>query len=362
MRIKQQLGYRFGRLTERLPHPAHVALWRVLRLMKPPELVRLSGTTHAGTRGTMIVAGMVERDFVAGKYFAGEPERTGLGRVPIWGLARRLRTLRESANLTVAVLDRAWAARLPGEDYLLAPEWVCLVTDAVQSVRDNPNSTPSLLRDHRRLRSEKFEYVVSHEAADGRAFFDEMVEPHVSARHSDAQLSLAALQHALRRGALLWIMQEGQRVAGMLVERRAERLWLRNVGVAGGDPTLLRRGVLAAAYIHAVEYGAKLGCRSVDLGGSRPWLSDGVLRYKVKWRPRLEPRWVSPFGIFLRWPDRDPGVAAMLQAHPLISRRGDAFSWVTPGAAWPPTTVELRSGEWPPAVAPGSSRLENMSA
>jgi hypothetical protein len=39
--------------------------------------------------------------------------------------------------------------------------------------------------------------------------------------------------------------------------------------------------VLGAAYYFAIIEGQKIGCKFIDLGGSRPFLTDGVTCFKI---------------------------------------------------------------------------------
>ena len=355
MSLNKRFFHRLGKLTGLLPYPAHAFLWRCGRLMKPQPLARLAGITHAGVRATMILGGDSQpRNFVAEKFFAAEPERTGLGRVPLWMLPRRLRALRGSANLTVAVVDRLAAGLMARDEYLVTGELVRTVVDSAPSVRALAAGNPSLRHDVQRVRREGFGCVISRDPADLGLFYRDMLRPHIEARYGDSGIipELAEMRHAFVRGALLWIVRGNEKVAGAVVLFRKDRLMFwGGIGVARGDATLLKRGATAAVYIHVIEYAARLGLAAVDFGGSRPWLDDGVLRYKMKWRPRLDPRWVTPNAVLLRWPDGDPSVAAMFGRQALICRQGGGFAFVGAGASWPPATVPARPGEWSSANA-----------
>ncbi len=357
MSLRQQIGYQASQLTQRLSYPGHVAFWRWARIGRAISLERLTGLTHAGTPGTLLLAGAATQDdYVSGKFFAGAPQRETLGSVAPWVLPRRLRAERAGSNLTVALLDRAVGRLLPARDYVMSPEWNCVVIDTVPEVSALAVGNASLRHDLARKTREGFGCVASTDPAEHRSFFDDMVRPYIEGRHGNRHLSFAHMQHTLAHGALRWVVGGGERLAGLVVEVRGPRLFLRYFGVARGDPALMRRGVLAAAYFDAIEYAWKHGCRVVDFGGVRPWLGDGILRYKAKWGARFDPRWPTPAAAFLGWPDGDPHVAAMLRREALICRRGDAFSFVAAGGAWPPELVPVRPGEWPKgnAIAPAA--------
>ncbi|MBS1522156.1 MAG: hypothetical protein JST50_14235 [Bacteroidetes bacterium] len=50
---------------------------------------------------------------------------------------------------------------------------------------------------------------------------------------------------------------------------------------------LLSAGATAAVYWFLIPRAYELGCKSISLGGTPPYLENGVLRYKAKWQARF---------------------------------------------------------------------------
>jgi hypothetical protein len=121
----------------------------------------------------------------------------------------------------------------------------------------------------------------------------------------------------MKRGALLWITCEGQKVAGVVLEFKNRRMILSALGAAGGDEGLMKKGVLAATYYFSMQHGRTQGCPTVDFGGTRPSLHDGLLRYKRKWGAVIDPKPLNPFDTLVWWPVLNLSVAAMLKTTPL---------------------------------------------
>lgn len=351
MNLRRQIPYQLGRLTERLPYPLHAALWRALQLAKPLPLARLAGVTRAGAPGTMLVAGVAnEAEFLAEYFFAAGHARTELGAIRPWALARRLGGERGRDDLTAVRLDRVASRCFPREEFLRVPEWICTSFPTPRNVEELAVGNHSLRHDLNRISREGFGVEEARAAAEFGEFFDGMLVPYLAARYGLGLLSRAKARHFFDRGALLWVMGGGARVGGVIVEHVEHgdrRLIVRYFGVAGGDEALMKKGVLAAAYVAAVDYARRHGCPTVDLGGARPALSDGILRYKRKWGARPDPRTNNEMDFYLRWPAGNAAVAALLAAHPLIARTGDEFAVVGPAAAWPPVLAPIRDGRWP---------------
>lgn len=83
-----------------------------------------------------------------------------------------------------------------------------------------------------------------------------------------------------------------------------------------GDTRHVHNGVIAAIYHFSLLHLAELGYSRADVGESRPFLVDGVLRYKAKWGLRLYPGTPKWFALTLTRPS--PGANAFLVNNPFV--------------------------------------------
>jgi len=147
-------------------------------------------------------------------------------------------------------------------------------------------------------------------------------------RHGDATRSLdrsTAYECVFRRGVLLFVTENGERVAGMLCRLdKREHMTFRLVGVRDGAAEHYRSGVFMAAYLFLLEWAAEAGVTRVDLSGCEPFLSKGIFQFKRK----LHPEMVRPDNHFhdkrlwLRVLRDSPGVRDFLVANPMVSESG----------------------------------------
>jgi hypothetical protein len=346
MSLRHAVPLLLGRLSAKLPPAVDAQIWRYLRLSKPQQLVRLTGTTHAGTTGTLIVGGHDPlEEFLPNRFFASTPEVVALGNVSVFQLQRRLRELRATADLTAVKLDRVLIRSLFKTDYLRVPEWMRSSMPIPESIEKVASGHNSLRQDLRLIRKHQLGFVESHLEADLLDFFNTMYRPHGYGRHGpSAQLrSFASVRYAMKRGALLWITCEGQKVAGVVLEFKNRRMILSALGAAGGDEGLMKKGVLSATYYFSMQYARTQGCPIVDFGGTRPSLHDGLLRYKRKWGAVIDPKPLNPFDTLVWWPVLNPSVAAVLKTTPLVFRDHGALSALQLDSE-PPLTPELTRG------------------
>jgi len=345
MNPRRLLALFLGRATARLPLSVDRALWRTLRLGKPHPVVKLTGLTRAGVPGSMIVAGLGSaEEYLPGLFFAGETARMDLGTTPILRLPQRLRELRKEADLTVARLDVVAARALFGKEYLHVPEWVRSVAEVPDTMAGLSNRSNSLRQDLRLTRKYGYTAVESRSEAELVEFYETMFRPHTLARHESAEYlkSLRQIKAAWRKGVLLWILLEGRRVAGIIVSARNGVLKLEALGTLTSDASLLRKGVLSAAYLRSFEYAKQLGCTQVDFGATRPSLNDSLLRYKRKWGATLDPQSANYFRLLTYWPRVSPSLSALLDAFPLVikEKKGLAAVHGNPAQPLPPSITQ----------------------
>jgi len=346
MSLRHAVPLLLGRWSAKLPQAVDRELWRFLRIGKAQPLAQLTGLTYAGTTGTMIVGGHDStQEFLPSRFFASKPECVSLGNVSIFQLPRRLRELRTTADLTAVKLDRALIKLRFRADYLRVPEWIRSSMQIPESIESVAAGRHSLGQDLRLIRKHQLGFVESHADEDLVEFYDTTYRPHGLGRHGPAaQLrSFASMRHAMRRGALLWVTSEGQRVGGAVLELSKQRVILCAVGTIGGDESLMKKGVLAAGYYFSLQYGRAHGRTVFDFGGTRPSLNDSVLRFKRKWGAVIDPNPLICSDTLVWWPVLNPSIAAMLKTTPLVFRDHGALSALQLDSE-PPLPPELTRG------------------
>ncbi len=205
---------------------------------------------------------------------------------PEYGATRSLRdpgAAAGAAHLVVAEVHRWLAPRFRRAGWVVVPGQVRWTGELAQLPPSSP--TRGVRRDLRKVRSRGFTLEQAGGEADWEEFTTRVLAPHASARFGEAAWlpSPYLLGRFRERGQLHFVRQGETRVGGFCSLRCGETLWVPLGGVRDGDPALLRSGVSAAVYAHALEWAGRQGCSRVDLGRTSPFLTDGVSRYKRKW-------------------------------------------------------------------------------
>jgi len=177
---------------------------------------------------------------------------------------------------------RRYADRPCSKFYI--PRWLggeVTIEDALSELEQRP----TLRADNNKLNKNGLTYVMSDNIEDYRWYYDNIYVPYVNALFGrlSAPAEFRKIEEAMPNLTLMLIKKGGETVAGqiLVLEGKQARGW--TMGLLNGDRDLVRIGALAALYIFGFQELAKRGIENYNLGGSRPFINDGVLQYKRKW-------------------------------------------------------------------------------
>ena len=168
----------------------------------------------------------------------------------------------------------------------LIPSWIAGELDvahALQCQRGND----SVKTDLRNIRRNRFTFRVTRKPEEMEKFYYTMYLPYVRQTHGDHAF-IATLdelrREANKRSELLLVEQDGKPVAGVYLGiHDHERIDALELGVMGANRDLVKMGALAAIYYYSLLHASEGKYKRLFLGGARPFLNDGPLRYKKKW-------------------------------------------------------------------------------
>jgi hypothetical protein len=164
------------------------------------------------------------------------------------------------------------------------PEWVTMHISTTQPMSELRQPSVSHFADIERLiRKHALGFETSTATEDVNQFYQEMYLPYTRTRHKDEALieSLGSIFDPGKDFFMLFIREKGQRVAAGLIERHASHVHLKRLGVKDGHEQYMRHGAVGAIYYFLYLEAQRLGCRYIDIGGSRPFLTDGLTRHKL---------------------------------------------------------------------------------
>ena len=325
------------RVYERLPTAAEATLKKCFPYALPfanlrvPVSILRGPARSGGNSGAVLHAGTGEGiNYLISRFFEGGYEKEVLGRVPLWNLSRRLKSLRGSTDVTIVRVDRLSSRLLFDKDYLAAPEWVGSILKVPENLEELSRGNPSLKFDLKAVRLNGITTEISENEEDCEEFYRTLYVPLIRKRHGEQAFvrNINWVRRVFRRGGLIWARRHGKIVAGGVFQLKDKTLVFEILGTLGGEWEIVEGGGIAALYVFIINYAKKIGCKFIAFGGSRPSLTDGVLRYKRKWGVDVVEKKDVWYDFLIYWREFNEKVASFLSQTPLIFRDKGGLSGI----------------------------------
>ena len=275
-------------------------LYRLLRAIKPlratvrfvrgqydrhrPLAWRLEGRERmSGTPLAIVFAGHLEnKNYIAHLAFAGSPAEQSLGRQWLWRLVppeRKRKT--DGADLRIVELYESQRHWFGARFQFFVPIWIGSELDLQRAVT-RLHRSKNARYDLRRMRREETTCEVTHSRESFEHFYANMYLPYIKNRYGNRAFPMSHEDMVERLGSaeLFFAKVRGERVAGhiLIYENDGVRAW--SLGIKDGDSAYIKAGAIKALDYLTYLYLAERGHKVLHLGGSRPFLLDGVLRHK----------------------------------------------------------------------------------
>jgi hypothetical protein len=161
------------------------------------------------------------------------------------------------------------------------------IDDYLRQVRTSVRKTVLRLRE-RALRRE-----IVRDPAWSDEFFARFHRPSSYSRHGSETILLEPARlragFAIAGTEFLRVADDTGCIAAVYARAQPDGYRLMRLGWRDADAGLFEAGAVTAVFWHAVERAYELGLRRVFMGGSAPFLDDGIIGFKAGWLARLDP-------------------------------------------------------------------------
>ncbi len=187
----------------------------------------------------------------------------------------------------------------------------------------------NLKNDVRRLRHDRFKLSISTAPEDYQLFLEQYYEPYLKTAHGpfaqiyDYDFLCRSNDFAYHYWELLQVTVDDDWLAGMLIHKTETGADLMEIGVKDGDYQQVKRGVLAAAYWLFVQRASELGYSTISFMTTPPFLMNGVLQFKSKYRPWLTATPSAALGILFMPLKKDSCTKRILLDQPFFQLEGN---------------------------------------
>jgi len=209
----------------------------------------------------------------------------------------------------------------PADDFIAIPKEVYFTLDLSHQLE----SIFSRLNRRRRrsiqtIKKLGYSYEITDDDKKFRLFYNKMYCPHISKRHGSFVTleSFAYLKQLFKKGGLLLVKRDNTYVSGILYCLIKKTVWTPCMGIFeehAKDKYVARTAGDALLYF-LILWAKEQGYNEINYGNSRPFLNDGIVRYKREWQMKVHQH--GERFILARPCNFEKGVRSFLEGNPFI--------------------------------------------
>lgn len=224
----------------------------------------------------------IKRNYYARMLMGKEHSHKFVGRRWYWEMPDLIRS--HKLDIVIAEIGQMTLDHFQKQVGYILPEWakmrINIERPLSELLKGSVSDFPDVLK---RIRKYNLSYEMAYDEENFNIFNEKFYLPYISKRHGDEALieNLKVFWDSTPSPAVMYIKENGVIVGGSLVRKEGDTLEGLRLGLLDGNEEYLRHGVVGAIYYYGVIEGQKMGCRYMDVGGSRPFLTDGLTKYKM---------------------------------------------------------------------------------
>ena len=207
---------------------------------------------------------------------------TFLGRRFYWEIPRLIKS--HNPDLVISEISRMTLKHFQKCTGYILPEWVIMRINIDRPMNEICKGSVSDFSDVKRLiRKYNLTYEILTDLESFNYFNENIYLPYIIKRHGEEALieDLKIFWKSSPSPFMMAIKENGILVAGALVRKSGDLIFLMRLGLLDGNQVYMHHGAIGALYYFCIVEGKKMGCRYLDVGGARPFLTDGLIKYKM---------------------------------------------------------------------------------
>ena len=189
-----------------------------------------------------------------------------------------------NVDLVIAEISPIALNRFQEFDGYIFPEWTDMRINIDRPINEIFNDGVADFSDiKRRIRKYNQTYEILTDEASLNNFNDKFYIPYITKRHrEEAWIDDVHLIWKAAVSPMILVIRENDVIVGASLNTKTEdSLCIKRLGLLDGNEEYLRHGVVGALYYFGILEANKMECRYFDLGGTRPFLSDGLTKFKM---------------------------------------------------------------------------------
>jgi len=234
--------------------------------------------------------------------FYGKPKVRRIGKIYIWNIKKKIKKISSNIDAIFIENEMFYANYFERQGFTVIPEFISMILDTSKSLKEiYKNFSKSAKEDTRKVKKHGFNYEISHDFEMLKLFYYKMYLPYIYSRHG--KTAVCANFHTMRiiferDGKLLLIKLKDEYVFGGLFSVKNDKATALYSGLSDKKYSLLKKGITAASYYFFIQWAKKNCIKTLDFGTSKPFLNDGLFKYKKKWGTTISKNECYHYSIF----------------------------------------------------------------
>ena len=227
--------------------------------------------------------------FIA-RVYETAPTQVFIKRAFIWNLKRIISEYSSNIDLTLIDTHRLFRHFVKVKNSFLIPHFVKLILDINKPMEEvSKMFSRNVKGDLRITRKFNYSYDTFSDLKSLKFFYEKMYVPYIKERYPERAeiLELDELKGIIKKGMLIFVKSEGKYICGSLCENRKKHFFFHQLGILDGNEDFLRKRALTALYYFTIIKAKEENAKVLDFDTTGPFLSDGLLRHKIKWGARV---------------------------------------------------------------------------
>ena len=229
----------------------------------------------------------LNKNYFCSLIFKEDHRENYMGKVWVWSLIYYFWRFRKDHDLIIVKTKMKICNLFKSKSRFVIPDWISCEIDLKGDLLSQSIAKRSLKNNIKKMKKGNFEYSISKDPNDFQFFYTNMYLPYILNRHGDLGLkvSFEKMQKGFENGELLFIKDEGEIIAGVIIDYKVMNGIPRatQLGVLRGDFNYVKKGALVAIYYYTIEYLRERNFGKFSVGLARPFINDGMLNHKLYW-------------------------------------------------------------------------------
>lgn len=206
-----------------------------------------------------------------------------IGRVWIWNIRKMIKKVAPECSLAVIEIKFIQSFFKVKNGFRI-PRWVEVTLDISESIDQIKRRSRGFADMMRRTKNNNYTYEVTRDESHFKNFYYKMHVPFVRYRHGNTGyiIGYERYKQLSRYADLLLIKKRDTFVAGWFLRHSKKGVYTDFSGFKDGDYKYVKEGAMSALIYFSVMWLKEKGYSKVSLGGTNPFLKDGILKYKVQ--------------------------------------------------------------------------------